>query len=225
MNTSRIEKIIGDNIYKLKKAKVLLVGLGGVGGICFEMLVRSGIENIAVVDYDKFEESNLNRQILSFTNNINENKVFVAKDIANKINSSCKVTIYNKKLDIDFLNNLKPDFNYIIDACDDINAKVCLVKYSIKNNIKIISSCGTGNRVDPTKLYYTDIWKTENDPLARKFRNILRKEGISYKVPVVTSSEIPLLKTKDFVGSMAMVPNTCGIFLANFVINDIINKK
>lgn len=225
MEQSRIEKVIGtDNVNKLNNTRVLLVGIGGVGGITFEMLVRSGIKNITIIDFDVFEKSNLNRQILSLNSNINQNKVDVAKKRALEINSNCKINAISEKLDIDMLDNLDSNFDYIIDACDDVKAKVALVKYAVKNNIKIIACCGTGNRIDPEKLKISTIWKTEYDPLAKKFRTELRKNGINYKLPVVYSSEVPLIKESGFVGSMAMVPNSAGILLASYVINDVIDK-
>lgn len=222
----RLIKVIGeDNLTKLMKARVLLVGIGGVGGSSLEMLARSGILNITVIDYDKFEITNLNRQILSLYENIGENKVDVARKRVLSINNKCNIKTYNFLVDESFLDNLEADFDYIIDACDDMNAKVLLVKYAIKNNIKIISSCGTGNKINPEALSITNIWKTYNDPLAKKLRYLLRKEGISYKLPVVSSSEVPILKTKDIIGSVSIVPNTAGIFLASYVINDILKEK
>lgn len=218
----RTEKIIGkNNINKLKNTSVLIVGVGGVGGSCLEMLARSGIGNITIVDYDIFEESNLNRQILSLEDNIGECKTTVAKKRVKSINSDIIVEEINKKLD-DLVINEIPRTDYIIDACDDINAKVLLIKYAIKNNIKIISSCGTGNRIKPSKLKVSNIWKTEYDPLAKKLRQYLRKENINYKVPVVYSEEVPLIKSSGYVGSMAMVPNCAGIMLASYIINDVI---
>lgn len=223
MNDSRTIKLIGEeNNNMLKSKNILLVGLGGVGGIAFEMLIRSGINNITVIDFDKFEESNLNRQILSNSSNISLYKVDVAKKRASLINKECSVFTYNSKIDEDFIKNINTNYDYIIDAIDDIKAKVLLVKFATSNNIKIISSCGTGNRLDPEKLYITNIWKTSNDPLARKLRYLLRKEKISYKLPVVSSKELPLIKTNNSVGSMAMVPNSAGIMLASYVINDIL---
>lgn len=225
MEQSRTEKIIGiDNINKLNNTSVLLVGIGGVGGSALEMLVRSGVNNITIVDFDKFEKSNLNRQILSLETNINKYKVDIAKERVFLINPKCNVITYNKKVDKHFINILDNNYDYIIDACDDINAKVILVKYAIKKGVKIISCCGTGNKIDPSKLYITNIWKTEYDPLAKKLRSELKKEKINYKLPVVTSSEQPLIKTGGFVGSMAMVPNSAGILLASYVINDVIDK-
>lgn len=224
-NYTRIEKLIGkENVNKIINTKVLIIGIGGVGGSALEMLVRSGICNIALIDFDTFEESNLNRQILSLKSNIGKYKVEVAKKRILSINPDCNVNTYNKKLDEKLIKELDNNYNYIIDACDDIKAKVLLVKFAIYNNIKIISSCGTGNRINPEKLYITNIWKTEYDPLAKKFRHELRKENIKYKLPVVTSKEAPIIKEKGFVGSMSMVPNSAGCLLASYVIKDIINK-
>lgn len=219
---NRTKIVIGNTKLNLIKSKsVLIVGLGGVGGITLEMLIRCGIENIYVIDYDTFEESNLNRQILSLEDNIGRLKVDIAKERMNNINPNAKITTMNIKVDDE---TILPITDYIIDACDDINAKVFLVKFAIKNNIKIISSCGTGNRLKPELLKITNIWKTNYDPLAKKFRHMLRKENINYKLNVISSDEIPI-KTNNVVGSLALVPNCAGILLANYVINDIINNS
>lgn len=219
----RLSIVIGnDNINKLKNKKVLLIGLGGVGGSCFDTLIRSGIENIIVCDFDKFEETNLNRQILSNLNNINELKTDVAFNYAKSINPNCNIIKIDRKLDINNVYELPLDIDYIIDACDDIKVKIELVKFAIKNNIKIISSMGVGNKIEPLKLTITDIWKTNNDPVAKKMRNLLRKENINYKLKVVSSSEVPIIKN-NIVGSYAPVCNIAGILLANYIINDIIS--
>lgn len=221
---SRTKILIGNhNLDIITNIKVLVVGIGGVGGQALEMLVRCGVENITIVDYDTFEESNLNRQILSLTSNIGQKKIDVAKKRALEINSRCKINTILEKVDSNMLNNLPSNFDYIIDACDDLQAKVALVKYAVKNNVKIISCCGTGNRVNPEKLKISNIWKTEYDPLAKKFRSELRKEKINYKLPVVFSSEQPI-KTNGVIGSLATVPNSAGILLASYVINDVISK-
>lgn len=218
----RTKIIIGsEKINLITKTSVLIVGLGGVGSSALEMLVRSGISNLFVVDYDVFEESNLNRQILCLRNNIGALKVEVAKKRIESINPDARATCLNLKVK-DGMDDVLPKTDYIIDACDDINAKIMLIKFAIKNNIKIISSCGTGNRIKPELLKITNIWKTEYDPLAKKLRYTLRKERINYKLPVVCSIEKPI-KTKDIIGSVAMVPNAAGILLASYVINDIIN--
>lgn len=221
----KLIKVIGeDNFEKLKNTRVLLVGLGGVGGSCFDSLVRSGIGNIYVCDFDTFEETNLNRQLLSNIDNIGLLKVAVANNYARKINDSCNIIPNGTKLTSDNINDIIPcDINYIIDACDDISVKVSLVKYAIKNNVKIISSMGTGNKLKPELLEITNIWKTNYDPLAKKMRSLLKKENINYKLPVISSSEVPI-KNGNFVGSFAPVVNTAGLLLASYVINDIIKK-
>lgn len=218
----RTKKIISeDKINELSNTSVLLVGVGGVGGSSLEMLIRSGIGNIIIVDYDTFEESNLNRQILSLKNNIGKSKVSVALNRAKEINPLINVLAINEKIDENFVI---PKTDYIIDACDDIKAKVLLASFAYKNNIKIISSCGTGNRINPSMLKISNIWKTEYDPLAKKLRYELRKANFKYKLPVVFSTEKPLIKEKGSVGSMALVPNCAGILLSSYVINDIISK-
>lgn len=222
----RLSLVIGNNnIEKLRKKKIVLIGLGGVGGSCFETLIRSGILNIVVCDYDAFDETNLNRQILSNLENIGKLKTDVSKKFANNINKDANVICYNEKLTSDNIENIiSLDTDYIIDACDDINAKITIIKYAINNNIKIISSMGTANKLDPSKLEITDIWKTNYDPLAKKIRSILRKEGVNYKLPVVSSKE-ESIKNGALLGSYAPVCNTAGIFLATYVLNDIIKSK
>lgn len=220
----RLIKIIGNNnIEKLKKTNVFLVGLGGVGGTCFDSLVRSGIGNIYVCDFDYFEETNLNRQLLSNIDTIGLKKVVVANCYAKKINENCNIVPINNKLTKDNINDVIPnDIDYVIDACDDINVKVALVKYAIKNNIKIISSMGTGNKLKPEMLEITNIWKTSYDPLAKKMRTLLKKEKINYKLPVVSSKESAISTCDGKIGSFSPVVNAAGLLLASYVINDII---
>lgn len=221
----RSEAIIGkEKLDRLKKASVLLVGIGGVGGITLEMLVRSGVGNISIIDYDVFEESNLNRQTLSLSSNVGKSKVEEAKKRMLCINPYCSIKTFNIKVTGDFLDDLNNGYDYVIDACDDVKAKVALVNYAINNKIKIISCCGTGNRLFPENLCITNVWKTEYDPLAKKLRGELRKSGINYKLPVVCSKEKPVIKTNGSVGSMPMVPNAAGILLASYVINCIIKE-
>lgn len=225
MNLLRSEILIGkDNLNKLKNSKVLIVGLGGVGGMALEMIVRCGIKNITIIDYDKFEESNINRQILCTNKNLNNYKTDEAEKRIKKINQTCNVKKYNVKLDKEFIDNNVIDADYIIDAIDDVKAKIELIKYAINNNIKIISCMGTGNKLDPSKLEITNIWKTSYDPLAKKLRSVLRKERINYKLPVVSSEEKGVVNNIKEIPSLALVPNAAGIMLASYVINDIIKK-
>ena len=112
-------------------------------------------------------------------------------------------------------------YDYVLDCCDSVNTKVLLIEKCKEYDVRLITSMGTGNRLDPSKLVITDIWKTNYDPLAKKIRSILRKKMINYKIRVVTSTEIPCI-SKEGVGSFVFVPNCAGFFMASFVINDII---
>lgn len=222
MDERMLRILSNDELDRIKKLNILIVGLGGVGGAAFESLVRCGVSNITVIDNDVFDNSNLNRQLLSNINNIGHNKALEANLRAININPDILVDYKEMFLDesnIEQINITK--FDYVLDCCDSINTKVLLAKVCGDNNIKFISSMGTGNRLDPSKLIITDIWKTNNDPLAKKMRSILRKEKIYYKFKVVTSTELPR-KSKEGVGSLAFVPNCAGFFMASFVINDII---
>lgn len=222
----RLNLLVSDEVIdNIKNTSVLIVGVGGVGGAAFEALVRLGIGKICVIDNDSFDVSNLNRQILSNLNNLGQNKAKEACLRAKSINSD--IFVDYKEM---FLNEANIDeidyssFDYIIDCCDTVSTKLLLVKKAIINNVKIISSMGTGNRIDPTKLVITNIWKTENDPLAKVMRKLLRENNINYKLPVVYSTELPIKNDKNIIGSCVLVPNTAGLYLASFVFNDIINS-
>ena len=220
----RIERLIGkDNLDRIREKCVLIVGVGGVGGSALETLIRSGIENVIVVDYDVVDITNLNRQVISNNNNIGTKKVDVCLDFCKNINPNCSVKKYdmflsNENIDKVFDEN-KIDF--VIDACDSIKTKQLLISESIKRNIEFISCMGTGNKLDPTKLQITDIRKTTNDPLAKLMRKWVKDERIKQKVPVVSSLEVPIKKDK-VISTMSFVPNTAGILLANYVIKKII---
>ena len=224
---SRLLKIMDEEtLERFKNTHVLLVGVGGVGGAAFETLIRMGIGHITVVDNDTFEESNLNRQILSNYENIGTYKVMEAKKRALLINPECEVIPVPKYLTKenirDILNN---NYDYIIDACDTVTIKLELVKMALELGIKIISVMGTGNKFDPTMLEICDITKTSYDPLAKVMRKLLRDNKIKHLM-VVASKEIPR-KTDRIPGSSMMVPNTAGIYAAYYCINDIMenNKK
>ena len=222
----RLIKVIGeDNLTKLMNARVLLVGIGGVGGSSLEMLARSGILNITVIDYDKFEITNLNRQILSLYENIGENKVDVARKRVLSINNKCNIKTYNSLVDESFLDNLEADFDYIIDACDDIKAKELLLTYCMKKKIPIITCLGMGKRIDPTKIEITTIDKTYNDPLARKLRSFLKQNKLSLKTKVCFSKELPLKLESKVIASCVFVPATAGMVIASEVVKDIIKKN
>ena len=222
----RMELLLSkDNIDKIVNAKVLIVGIGGVGGACFEALVRLGVKNITVIDNDTFSLSNLNRQLLSNMNNIGNLKVNEAVLRAKSINPDILVEkheMFLNEANIDEINIRQ--YDYVFDCCDTVTTKYLLIKKCIDHDVKIISSMGTGNRLDPTKVVIKDIWKTDNDPLARAMRKILRDKGIKNKVPVVTSLELPVKTHSNVVGSVSLVPNVAGFIMASWFFNDIIDK-
>ena len=219
-----ISLIGNDNLELIKSKTVLVVGLGGVGGYVVETLIRSGIENIILVDYDTISLSNLNRQIISTRENIGNKKTLEFKKRINSINPKCNVTILDMFLErsnINVLDNYKID--YIADACDTVKTKELLIDYSIKNNIKLISSMGTGNKFDPSKLTITDIRKTSYDPLAKIIRKDVISNHIKEKIMVVSSVEPPIKSNK--VSSIAFVPASSGILISSYIINDILKNN
>ena len=221
----RVTDFIGeDKLNKIKEKTVLIVGLGGVGGYALESLVRTGIENLILIDFDKIDKSNINRQIITNQNNIGEYKIDVAKDRVLSINPDCQIIAYKTFLDKDTINILdNHQIDYIIDACDSVEAKKLLIDYSIEHNIKLISSMGTANKIDPTKLAILDIRKTSYDPLAKILRKYVLDKKTNQKIMVVSSTEQPI--RKDKLSSLVFVPATAGLLCSNYVIKDIIKDE
>lgn len=218
----RLELLIGkQNIEKISKINVLIVGIGGVGGTALEALVRSGVKNITIIDKDVFSESNLNRQILSTRDSIGLYKVDVGINRCKSINPDVNITGLKINLDEKNVNELEY-FDYIIDACDDINAKLALMQYANKNNINLISSMGTGKRLNPSNVIITRLDKTSNDPLAKKMRYEARKRGLKLNIPVVCSKEEPINNDR-IISSSIFVPSTAGLMLAYYIIEKVIN--
>ena len=222
----RMELLVNEDIInKLKSIRVLIVGIGGVGGACFEALVRLGVSNITVVDNDTFNLSNLNRQLLSNINNIGNLKVNEAVLRAKSINPDILVETHNMFVNEANINELNiRRYDYVFDCCDTVTTKYLLIKKCVDNDVKIISSMGTGNRLDPTKIVIKDIWKTEADPLAKAMRKILRDNNMKCKVPVVTSLELPIKTHSNVVGSVSLVPNVAGFYMASWLFSDIMSK-
>lgn len=222
----RLNLLIGqEDLDKIKLKKVCVIGLGGVGGYALEILIRSGIENITIVDFDTIDISNLNRQIITNQENVDSKKVLEAKKRMMLINPNANIECLDIKLDQDNLEDLlKEKFDYIIDACDTLVVKFLLMKYRSVYNYKLISSMGTAKKLDPTKLEITTLDKTSYDPLAKKLRNLIKTNHVKGKFYVVSSTEIAK-DTGKVLGSFAAVPAVSGIYLASFVINDIIKNK
>ena len=171
----RLELLIKNKIKEIHNKKVLVIGLGGVGSYAVEALVRSGIENITIVDNDIISMTNLNRQLMTYQNNIGMYKTDeIEKRILN-INPNCKTNKITKLITLDNINEIFNDnFDYIVDACDTISVKLELIRISKQKNIKLISCMGTAKKLDPTKLCITTLDKTSYDHLAKTVRKKLR---------------------------------------------------
>ena len=220
----RLITLIGeDNVNKLKKANVLIVGLGGVGGYALETLVRSGIYNLTIVDGDIVELSNLNRQIISKRDVIGRPKALVAQARTLEINPDVNLKVINEFISEDNFSLLNIDsFDYVIDACDDLNLKILLIKNADK--YKLISSMGTANKMDMTRFKITTIDKTSYDPLAKIIRKKIKEEKIRTKFKVVSSDE-KVMKNGTKLGTVAYMPAVSGLLCASYVINDIIDNN
>lgn len=220
----RLITLIGeDNVNKLKKANVLIVGLGGVGGYALETLVRSGIYNLTIVDGDIVELSNLNRQIISKSDVIGRPKALVAQARTLEINPDVNLKVINQFISEDNFSLLNIDsFDYVIDACDDLNLKILLIKNADK--YKLISSMGTANKMDMTRFKITTIDKTSYDPLAKIIRKKIKEEKIRTKFKVVSSDE-KVMKNGTKLGTIAYMPAVSGLLCASYVINDIIDNN
>lgn len=225
MQFDRFKLLIGDAFYNIQNKTVLILGLGGVGSYACESLLRSGINNLIIVDNDKVDITNLNRQLMTNLNNVGEYKTEVWKKRIKGINPNCNVTSITKfinKDNIEELFNYKID--YFIDACDTVDTKVLVIKNCVERGIKIISCMGTGNKMNPSRLKITDISKTSYDKLSKIMRKRLNEVGIKH-VTVVSSDEISYTKLDKIIPSNSFVPATAGLLLTSYVINDIVGDK
>ena len=228
---SRTELLIGkENLEKLKNSKVAIFGIGGVGSFVLEALTRAGIGNFILVDKDNVDLSNLNRQIIATRKTVGKPKVEVAKERILEINPNAEVEIYKEFFMQETEGILDSTISYVVDAIDTVTAKIELVKRAQELNIPIISSMGTGNKLDPTKFEVSDIYKTSVCPLAKVMRKELKARKIK-KLKVVYSKELPIKVArneeviKQIPGSISFVPSVAGLIIAGEVIKDIINYK
>ena len=221
----RTEIVLGkEKLEILKKSHVVICGIGGVGSYTLEALARIGVGHITVVDKDVVDITNINRQIIATVDNVGNSKVEVAKKRVSLINPAIKVEAVKEFIDESNIPMyITKDVDYVVDAIDSTESKIALIKYCKKEDIKIISSMGTANKLDPLKLTVTDISKTEMCPLAKIVRKRLKEEGIT-KVKVVYSTE-PAIKTNTTIlGSVSFVPSVAGLIIASEVVKDLTNK-
>ena len=241
----RTELLIGkEKIQKLQQAKVAVFGLGGVGSYVVEGLARSGIGSFTLIDFDKVDVTNINRQIIANINTIEKYKVDIEEQRIHEINPNAIVEKYIEFIEkesielnqegnikennnISLFNNIK-NVDYIVDAVDTVSAKIRIIEFAKNNNIPVISALGTGNKLDPTKLKIGDIYDTSVCPLAKVMRKELRKRNIQ-ELNVVYSIEEPIkiqqdIEERKLIGSISYLPSIAGLMISYKVINDIVKK-
>ena len=227
----RTELLVGEEgINKLHNSKVIVFGIGGVGSFVVEALTRAGVGNLILVDNDTICISNLNRQIHATQATVGMIKVEAMKERVISINPKCNVEAKQVFITADNISEIIPsDVDYVVDAIDTVTSKLALAEYCYKNNINIISSMGTGNKMDPTQFRVSDVFKTKVCPLAKVMRHELRKRGVK-KLKVVYSEEVPMVpnkgravpsKKRQTPGSISFVPPVAGMIIGGEVIKDL----
>ena len=220
---SRTELLIGDKISQLHNSKVIIFGIGGVGGYATEIIARSGVGNITLVDYDKVDITNKNRQIIALDSTIGKYKVDVMKDRILDFYPDCNVHVINDKLTSDNLKDFNlQDYDYVVDAIDMIESKVSLIAFAHENNIPIISAMGAGNRLGIPNVVITDIYKTHDDGLAKVLRKKLRERNISSHNVVFCANNTNI--ANKTIGSIAYFPAICGCMLGAHVVEELIKE-
>ncbi len=228
---SRTEMLIGnEGMEKLANAKVAVFGIGGVGSFVCEGLARSGVGNFVLVDFDKIDESNINRQLIATVKTVGKNKVDLMKERILEINPDANVEVHKEFYLADSETDIiTQDLSYVVDCVDTIMAKIAIVCSCDALDVPVISSMGTGNKLDPTMFEVADIYDTSICPLARIMKKDLRKRNIE-KLKVVYSKENPIdtnvcpinqnakFKVK---GSVSFVPPVAGLIIAGEIIKDI----
>lgn len=221
---TRLKTMIGqDSFDKLTKKHVAIFGLGGVGGFATETLARSGIGKLTIVDFDTVDITNINRQIIADSQSLGRYKTDVFEERLKKINREIVINKITKKYLPDNSEEFFDNYDYIVDAIDIVTSKIHLIKTAYEKNLKIISSMGMGNRLNPSKIILTTLDKTNNCPLARVMRRELKKYGIA-KLKCVYSTEDVIIHEKNLVGnkmvngSSAFVPSVAGITMASEIV-------
>ena len=215
--------LLGKENFDLIQDKVIAVfGLGGVGGTALEALARTGFKHFVLIDFDKVDPSNLNRQILYTQKDIGRNKVEAAKERILSINEEADIQIFNcKAQDFDF----KQKIDFIVDAIDDVNGKLYILSKAQEMNIPHIMSLGMANRFDSSQVKIAKLNQTHNDPLAKKLRYMVKKQGLNTaNINVAISEELPQ-KNGEILYSTMMVPSSAGLSIAKFILESIIYTK
>ncbi|MDY3084892.1 MAG: tRNA threonylcarbamoyladenosine dehydratase [Clostridioides difficile] len=230
--TTRTSFLVGDDgIEKLNNSNIIVFGVGGVGSFTVEALARAGVGNITIVDFDDVDITNINRQIPALHSTVGRYKVDVMEERILDINPNINIkkirSLYNQDTSDEILTER---YDYVVDAIDMVSSKIHLIETCEKKGLKIISSMGMGNKLDPTKIVVTDIHKTSTCPLAKVMRKELRDRGIK-KLKVVYSTEQPIELKKKVMncrkvtpGSVSFVPSVGGLIIASVIINELLGQ-
>lgn len=230
---SRTKQLLGDDaMQKIQSAKVAVFGLGAVGSFAVEALARTGVGQLCLIDFDKVDASNINRQLFALNSTIGREKALLAQDRVKDINPACRVTIHNAFINADSLPDLlEPDMDVVVDAIDGLNSKVNLLVAAMQMGLHVVSSMGAGGRTDPSQIRTGDISETQVCPLARVVRRRLRRRGVQEGIRTVYSIEPPLNKqpyneedavdaledhgrSRPPIGTITWVPGIFGLNLA-----------
>ncbi|PBG22791.1 tRNA cyclic N6-threonylcarbamoyladenosine(37) synthase TcdA [Clostridioides difficile] len=230
--TTRTSFLVGDDgIKKLNNSNIIVFGVGGVGSFTVEALARAGVGNITIVDFDDVDITNINRQIPALHSTVGRYKVDVMEERILDINPNINIkkirSLYNKDTSDEILTER---YDYVVDAIDMVSSKIHIIETCEKKGLKIISSMGMGNKLDPTKIVVTDIHKTSTCPLAKVMRKELRDRGIK-KLKVVYSTEQPIELKKKVMngrkvtpGSVSFVPSVGGLIIASVIVNELLGQ-
>ncbi len=230
--TTRTSFLVGDDgIEKLNNSNIIVFGVGGVGSFTVEALARAGVGNITIVDFDDVDITNINRQIPALHSTVGRYKVDVMEERILDINPNINIkkirSLYNKDTSDEILTER---YDYVVDAIDMVSSKIHLIETCEKKGLKIISSMGMGNKLNPTKIVVTDIHKTSTCPLAKVMRKELRDRGIK-KLKVVYSTEQPIELKKKVMngrkvtpGSVSFVPSVGGLIIASVIVNELLGR-
>lgn len=222
---NRTEALIGkENIFKLQNANIIVFGLGGVGSYVVEGLVRAGVQNICIVDKDVVDITNINRQLIATNQTIGKDKVDAEEERILQINPHAKVIKIKEFVNDSNIQKIMETYShidYVIDAIDTVASKLDIIKYCSYNNINVISSMGTGNKLDASKFEITDIFRTSVCPLAKVMRKELKKLNIN-SLTVLYSEEEPIKTDLKVPASISFVPSVAGLLIAEKVVKDLI---
>ena len=224
MNFTRSLPLIGeDGLARLAACRVTVVGLGGVGGYVVEVLARSGVGALTLIDGDKVEESNLNRQIAALSKDIGRYKAEVLAERVEEINPRCKVNAVCEMLTESNCAALVDGSSYVADAIDSLAAKAALAVYCTGKGLPIVSAMGAGNRAGWCDFRVADIYKTDYDPLAKKFRKMMKERGV--RKLDVCFTQTPPVQTGGTVASMPFAPAACGVRMGAYIVERLLGKR